>query len=106
MKRKIRQVVVWESIEKSLSNKLGENYKIVSQQPLTGGDINRAYKIDNGEIPFFVKVNDKTHISHFGCEVYSLEKIQEFSEIDSVVRNTAFGFVITLKYDRSCVINV
>ena len=74
---------MWESIEKSLSNKLGENYKIVSQQPLTGGDINRAYKIDNGEIPFFVKVNDKTHISHFGCEVYSLEKIQEFSEIDS-----------------------
>jgi len=74
---------MWQSIEKSLSNKLGEQYKIINQVPLTGGDINRAYKIDNGKTSYFVKVNDKTHIAHFGCEVYSLEKIQEVKELNT-----------------------
>lgn len=53
------------------------NFKIDSAEILSGGDISQVYKLVTDKDNFVLKLNDKTKINVFKCEVVGLNKIAE-----------------------------
>ena len=47
---------MWQDIEQAITNETGEAFNIMDKQSISGGDINLAFKVTNGDRDFFVKI--------------------------------------------------
>jgi len=72
---------MWQDVEQAIKRETGDAFKIRDKQAISGGDINQAFKVSNGDKDYFVKINDKDHISHFEAEAYALEQIDKVHQI-------------------------
>ncbi|NQY65258.1 MAG: fructosamine kinase family protein [Alteromonadaceae bacterium] len=72
---------MWQCIEQAVVEQTGQKFSIIDKQPISGGDINLAYKISDGQNVYFVKLNNKEYASHFESEAYALQQIKSLNLI-------------------------
>ncbi|MDP2830357.1 MAG: fructosamine kinase family protein [Sulfuricellaceae bacterium] len=66
----------WQSISVHISTQTGTPFKIASICPVSGGCINRAFRVDGGGKRYFVKINEAGYLPIFEAEADGLREIQ------------------------------
>ncbi|WDE09603.1 fructosamine kinase family protein [Thalassomonas haliotis] len=67
---------MWQSIGQAIASETGQSFSIKDKKPISGGDINLAFKVYDEEHSYFIKLNDKSRLSHFEAEAYSLGQLK------------------------------
>ncbi|MBL7003899.1 MAG: fructosamine kinase family protein [Gammaproteobacteria bacterium] len=70
-------MTIWPHLEEVISDKTQSLFHITTRQSLSGGNINNAFKISNGEQSYFVKMNRKSQLYMFEAEKIGLECIAD-----------------------------
>ncbi|MGZ5621700.1 MAG: fructosamine kinase family protein [Methylobacter sp.] len=65
----------WQSIIQQIESATGQPFKLLKAQPLSGGDINAAYRLQSAYLSFFVKLNRPDRLSMFEAEAPGLEAL-------------------------------
>ncbi len=65
----------WNAVEMSIGEATGEPFNIERRHSLGGGCINEAYRIDDGQRRFFVKLNSRERLAMFEAEAAGLDLI-------------------------------
>jgi len=63
---------MWRSLTQQLEQTLGKALTGISHQTITGGCINKAYRLSSDQGQWFVKVNQKRFLPHFRAEAAGL----------------------------------
>lgn len=72
---------MWQSIEKNISQAIGESFTVKHKQIVTGGDINLCYWLSDYHHNYFIKLNDKSKLEQFESEAYSLSQISQLNTL-------------------------
>jgi fructosamine-3-kinase len=67
----------WQEVEQSLSATLGSSVRLDVPSSVGGGSINRAFRVDSNQGPFFAKVNSADGLEMFTAEAEGLEELQQ-----------------------------
>ena len=73
---------MWSTIEKHIQEASEQPFSIKHKEAVMGGDINLCFWISNYHQNYFVKLNDKNHLSHFESEAYALQQIKLSHQIN------------------------
>jgi protein-ribulosamine 3-kinase len=65
----------WQPISKHISDVTGKPFSAVSADPLTGGDINAAYRLQGDGVSYFVKLNRAENVDMFAAEAAGLKDL-------------------------------
>jgi len=68
-------------VQQLLTDKTGEKIGRLKASPVSGGDINRAFRLDDGMHQFFIKTNSSERLQMFEAEQYGLEEIRRSGSI-------------------------
>jgi fructosamine-3-kinase len=83
--------VPFQSFESAREAILCDNRRVIKKTPLSGGDINRAYKLTLTDGTFlFLKENSKSNLSFFTAEFQALVQMSKVGEI-GIVTPLAYG---------------
>lgn len=66
---------IWNTIADHITSATGTPFTIASQRAISGGCINSAAVIEDGQRRFFVKLNDASKLEMFAAESAGLEEI-------------------------------
>lgn len=66
---------MWDHLGQTMSATLGKPYEIRTHQSISGGDINQAWRISNGETDYFLKTNDADKVDMFAAEADGLKAL-------------------------------
>ena len=66
---------LWQELESTISYAIGSPFSIKTQTALSGGCINRAFRLCSGESCYFVKLNSAEHQSTFEAEFAGLQEL-------------------------------
>ncbi|WMC12166.1 fructosamine kinase family protein [Oceanimonas pelagia] len=66
---------MWPVIARQISDAIDTEFNISERTPLSGGDINQAFRIGDGQHSYFVKLNDRAAVDMFRAEWLSLEHL-------------------------------
>lgn len=72
---------MWTIIANQISEATKTDFRILNKKPLAGGEINRAFRIDDGYTAYFVKLNDAVPPELFRCEWNSLDHLDATNTI-------------------------
>ncbi len=72
---------IWDDIASAISTRLGAPFQLQQRQAISGGSINNAWRIDDGEQSFFVKTNRKQLAYMFEAEALALDELFKADEI-------------------------
>ncbi len=78
----------WQPVRQLLIDESGLKVGKLVANPVSGGSINRAYRLDDGQHQFFVKTNSSDRLMMFEAEMIGLNEIQSS---DSIRAPRAFG---------------
>ena len=67
---------MWPVIANQISEAIGSEFRILEKQPLSGGEINQAFRVCDGHSSFFVKINDPARIDMFRTEWNNLDHLR------------------------------
>ncbi|MFQ5519422.1 MAG: fructosamine kinase family protein [Mariprofundus sp.] len=73
--------MIWASIEQAISQSTGHLFSIQSKTSLSGGSINRAYRIDGAGRNYFVKLNSADRLEMFEAEADALRELADAKAI-------------------------
>ena len=62
----------WSEIYAQISDVIGGPFEPATPRPISGGDINQAYLLQNSEQPLFVKLNSASRLAMFEAEHQAL----------------------------------
>ncbi len=71
----------WQPVRQMLIDKSGLKVGKLVANPVSGGDINRAYRLNDGQHQFFVKINSPERLMMFEAEMIGLNEIQSSNSI-------------------------
>ena len=71
----------WQVVQQLLVDKTGEKIGRLEASPVSGGDINRAYRLSDGQQHFFIKTNKRERLPMFEAEMHGLDEIQRSNSI-------------------------
>ncbi len=71
----------WQAIIEHIESATGQPFKLLKAQPLVGGDINMAYRLQGENISFFVKLNTPERIAMFEAESLGLQALAQTQAI-------------------------
>jgi len=71
----------WQVVRQLLVERTGQNINRLEASPVSGGDINRAYRLSDGSRHFFVKINDIDRLPMFEAEMHGLNEIRDSDSI-------------------------
>ena len=71
----------WQPVRQMLIDKSGLKVGKLVANPVSGGDINRAYRLNDGQHQFFVKTNSPDRLMMFEAEMIGLNEIQSSNSI-------------------------
>jgi len=71
----------WQPVQQTLVDKTGLNIGRLEAIPVSGGDINRAWRLSDGQHRFFIKTNSPERLSMFEAEMIGLKAIQTSNSI-------------------------
>jgi fructosamine-3-kinase len=66
---------MWTKISEEITQTTGKYFEIVDRQTISGGSINQAYLVSNGQERYFVKLNQSNLVEMFAAEVKGLSEI-------------------------------
>ena len=79
-------------VQQLLTVKTGQKINRLEASPVSGGDINRAFRLSDGQQQFFIKINNVDRLAMFQAEKYGLDEIQRSNSI-RVPRAIACGIM-------------
>jgi fructosamine-3-kinase len=92
----------WETISEQIGSATGQTFKVVSAHPLSGGDINFAFRLQTHDKSYFVKLNRADLVAMFEAEFAGLRDIAKTQEVrvpaPVVCGQTAEHSFIVLEY--------
>ena len=71
----------WQPVRQMLIDQSGLKVGKLVANPVSGGDINRAYRLKDGQHQFFVKTNSPDRLMMFEAEMIGLNEIQSSNSI-------------------------
>jgi len=71
----------WQAIVQPIESATGQPFKLLKAQPLSGGDINAAYRLQAENISFFVKLNSPERLAMFEAEAAGLQALAQTQTI-------------------------
>lgn len=71
----------WQTIVQHIESATRQPFKLLKAQPLTGGDINAAYRLQAENRSFFVKLNRSDQLAMFEAEALGLEALTQTQTI-------------------------
>ena len=71
----------WQVVRQLLVEHTGEKIGQLEASSVSGGDINRAYRLSDGSQQFFVKINNIERLPMFEAELHGLNEIRESDSI-------------------------
>ncbi len=71
----------WQPVRQMLIDKSGLKVGKLVAIPVSGGDINRAYRLNDGQHQFFIKINSPERLMMFEAEMIGLNEIQSSNSI-------------------------
>ncbi len=74
-------LVCWQSVEASITQTTGRLFTVQHQSQISGGSINRAYRIDDEDRSYFVKLNRANTLPMFEAEADGLSELASASAI-------------------------
>lgn len=80
----------WQPIVRHIESATERPFKLLKAQPLSGGDINTAYRLQGENVSFFVKLNSPTQLAMFEAEAAGLEALAQTQSI-RVPKLIAYG---------------
>lgn len=88
---------MWPTIANQISEATKTDFRVLNKQPLAGGEMNRAFRIDDGDTAFFVKLNDAVQIDKFRCEWNSLAHLAATDTL-SVPKPICYGCTLSSSF--------
>lgn len=84
---------MWHFISDQISQHIGKDFICDDIREVTNGDSHQAFKISDGRSRFFVKLNNKMHLSNFESEAEGLQHLKqaELFRIPNVICTGAVG---------------
>ncbi|MGZ4968407.1 MAG: fructosamine kinase family protein [Methylobacter sp.] len=71
----------WQPIIEHIESATGQPFRLLNAQPLAGGDINAAYRLQGQNISFFVKLNMPERLAMFEAEAFGLQALAQTQAI-------------------------
>lgn len=71
----------WQAIIQHIESATGQPFKLIKAQPLSGGDINAAYRLQAENLSFFVKLNSPNRLSMFEAEAAGLKALAQVQSV-------------------------
>ncbi|MFZ2404917.1 MAG: fructosamine kinase family protein [Methylobacter sp.] len=71
----------WQAIVQHIESATRQPFKLLKTQPLSGGDINAAYRLQAEDLSFFVKLNSPDRLPMFEAEAAGLEALAQTQAI-------------------------
>lgn len=71
----------WQTIVQPIESATRQPFKLLKAQPLSGGDINAAYRLQAENVSFFVKLNTPERIAMFEAEAAGLQALAQTQAI-------------------------
>jgi fructosamine-3-kinase len=71
----------WQVVQQLLVEKTGEKLGRLEAIPVSGGDINSAYRLSDGQHQFFIKINNRERLPMFEAELHGLDEIRRSNSI-------------------------
>jgi fructosamine-3-kinase len=65
----------WQAIVQLIESATRQPFKLLKAQPLSGGDINTAYRLQAENVSFFVKLNTPERLAMFEAEAAGLQAL-------------------------------
>lgn len=66
---------MWNEISQKISQTIGQNFEITQRRSISGGCINQGYSLSDGNLTYFVKLNQATKVEMFAAEAQGLQEI-------------------------------
>ncbi|MBH8553492.1 fructosamine kinase family protein [Nostocaceae cyanobacterium CENA357] len=66
---------MWTEIDTHISQVTGEKFQTQHKHSVSGGCINQGYAVSNGELTYFVKLNQASQVAMFEAEALGLEEM-------------------------------
>ncbi|MDO9046569.1 MAG: fructosamine kinase family protein [Methylobacter sp.] len=71
----------WQAIVQHIESATRQPFRLLKAQPLSGGDINAAYRLHAENLSFFVKLNSPDRLSMFEAEAAGLQALEQAQTI-------------------------
>jgi fructosamine-3-kinase len=71
----------WQAIVQHIESATGRPFKLLKAKPLSGGDINAAYRLQADNVSFFVKLNSPDRLAMFEAEAEGLQALAQAQAI-------------------------
>jgi len=71
----------WHTIVQHIESATRQPFKLLTAQPLAGGDINAAYRLQAKNVSFFVKLNRPERLAMFEAEAAGLQALTQAQAI-------------------------
>lgn len=71
----------WQAIIRYIESATRQPFKLLKAQPLAGGDINSAYRLQSESRSYFVKLNTSDRVAMFEAEAAGLEALTQTQTI-------------------------
>lgn len=65
----------WQIISGHIASATGQTFNVISAHPLTGGDINSAFRLQGEHTSYFIKLNRASLASMFAAEFAGLQEL-------------------------------
>jgi len=72
---------LWKHLSKHISQHTGQSFEILHRESLGGGCINTAYRVSDGHLHYFVKLNGIEHRLMFETEMLALQELVELAPV-------------------------
>ncbi|MCK9637660.1 MAG: fructosamine kinase family protein [Methylobacter tundripaludum] len=89
----------WQAIAQQIESASGQPFRLLAAEPLAGGDINAAYRLQAENQSFFVKLNRPEQVAMFEAEASGLQALAQAQAIrvpESIVcgKTTDHAFLV------------
>ncbi|MEA5621272.1 fructosamine kinase family protein [Cronbergia sp. UHCC 0137] len=67
--------MIWQQIDTHISHTTGKKFQTQDRRSVSGGCINQGYALSDGQLTYFVKLNQASQIAMFEAEMLGLQQI-------------------------------
>ncbi|GAB4367972.1 MAG: fructosamine kinase family protein [Elainellaceae cyanobacterium] len=72
---------MWDQISAHIGQITGRSFAVSDRQSISGGSINQAYSLSDGDRTYFVKLNQASQVAMFEAEALGLQQIYDTNTI-------------------------
>jgi fructosamine-3-kinase len=74
-KKPVLNKIMWNEISEKISKAIDRQFEIKQRRSVSGGCINQGYAISDGNLIYFIKLNQATKVSMFAAEAQGLQEM-------------------------------